>query len=306
MHPLEVQGLSKRYGAVAALAAFDLEVDYGEVVGLIGPNGAGKTTAMRAILGLIAPDEGAVRLDGVVLEGVARSNRIGALIDRPAVYPHLSGMENLSIAATALNLEAKAARQACSRLISELGLESVAGRSTRTYSTGLRQRLGIALALLGDARVVILDEPAIGLDPEGISLVRRVVRELAAGGRAVLLSSHMLDEIEHACDRVVILVGGKVVAQGKPGDLAGAGTDLMVGFASQDEADRAGTSLIGARIEFIASGRRLVLTGRGTDGPAIGELLAAHHLFPAELTAITPKLEDVFFEITRAVDEINR
>lgn len=297
MYALEIRGLAKRYGAVAALTGVDLDADYGEVVGLIGPNGAGKTTTMRALLGLVRADAGTIRYDGIGLVGVARASDVGALVDRPAVYPYLSAIDNLRVAEMALGAAHVLPAFAGAQMITLLGLESVARRPIRTYSTGQRQRLGIALALLGGPRVVVLDEPGNGLDPEGIVFVRRLVRDLASQGRAVVLSSHLLSEVEKVCNRVVMLIRGQVVAQGRPDDLVGGRRDLALRFATANQAQRAAIVLAAAGIGVRPLGERMILPNRGDEGPAIAELLAGDQLFPSELSAITSRLEDVFFEI---------
>lgn len=302
MRALEVQGLAKRYGSVVALDGIDFDVGEGEIVGLLGPNGSGKTTTMRAILGLIASDRGEIRINGVRLEGTARSDRVGALVDRPAIYPHLTGAQNLTATAVALGLGRIAAAAAVRRLVVLLGLDAVEQRGVSSYSTGLRQRLGIALALLGDAKLIILDEPTNGLDPEGIAFVRTLIRELASEGRSVLLSSHLLDEVEHACDRVVIIVRGKVVAVGRPTDLVGSGIDLTIAFASGSEAQAAAVVLGSAGIDARVSASALLVPARGTEGAAVGRLLAENGLFPTELRSSNRRLEDLFLEITSAGD----
>jgi ABC-2 type transport system ATP-binding protein len=253
---------------------------------------------MRALLGLVRPDGGAVRFDGVPLAGVARASHVGALVDRPAVYPYLSAIDNLRVAAMALGIDHGAEPSAGVRMIGLLGLDALADRPVRTFSTGQRQRLGIALALLGEPPVVLLDEPVNGLDPEGIAFVRALLRELARGGRAVLLSSHLLAEVEQVCDRVVMLLSGRVVAQGAPAELAGGRRDLLLRFGSPADAGHAVTVLRAAGMEVREVDGRLVLPGRGGDGSAIAELLAASRIFPGEIAAGAGRLEDAFFELT--------
>jgi ABC-2 type transport system ATP-binding protein len=211
---VRVRGLTKVYGARTAVDRIDLEVPAGTVFGLLGQNGAGKTTTIRMLLGLVAPTAGEVRLFGRDMPGerLALLPRIGCLVEGPAFYPYLTARKNLALLG-ALSGGVDAARvQAC---LERVGLGDRGDDLYRGFSTGMRQRLGIASALLHDPALVILDEPVNGLDPPAILLVRKLIRDLAEReGKTVLVSSHLLHEVEVSCDRVAIIEKGRVVAHG--------------------------------------------------------------------------------------------
>jgi ABC-2 type transport system ATP-binding protein len=293
---LQAVGLTKRFGSVHALVGLDLDLAYGQVVGLIGPNGAGKTTAIRAMLGLVHPDAGEVLLDGVALDGVAAPTHIGAMVDRPGVYPYLSGRRNLQIAMIASRADGGPDGEV-DRLLDLVGLTSLSHRRVRTYSAGERQRLGVALGLVGDPPVLILDEPASGLDPRGIANLRVLLRGLAADGRAILLSSHLLDEVEQICDQVSIVDAGRVVASGTPSALRGSSLDLSVTFATEAQAAAAFALLDNGAATVSMSDSAVVVQGV-TDPEAISRALWQAGLFPTELKRVQGRLEQAFFELT--------
>jgi ABC-2 type transport system ATP-binding protein len=210
---VQTRGLGKRFGTRTALDSVDLEVPRGCAFGFLGANGAGKTTLIRLLLGLAEPTAGRMRLLGRDLPGerAAALARVGAIIEEPRFHPHLSGRENLQVHAAARE------RSACERIdgaLARVGLTARAGDRVKTYSLGMRQRLGVARCLLSDPELLILDEPMNGLDPAGILEFRRLIRELVDEGRSVLLSSHLLDEVEKTCDVAAIVDQGRVVAQG--------------------------------------------------------------------------------------------
>jgi ABC-2 type transport system ATP-binding protein len=210
---IETRGLGKRFGARAALDSVDLEVPRGVAFGFLGANGAGKTTLIRLLLGLAKPTSGTMRLLGHDLPGgsAAALARVGAIIEEPRFHPHLSGRENLHVHAAARD---RAAHDRVDAAIARVGLAARADEKVKTYSLGMRQRLGVARCLLSDPELLILDEPMNGLDPAGILEFRNLIRELVDEGRTVLLSSHLLDEVEKTCDVVAIVDEGRVVAQG--------------------------------------------------------------------------------------------
>jgi ABC-2 type transport system ATP-binding protein len=219
---VQTDDLGKRFGTRAALEGVDLEVPRGSAFGFLGPNGAGKTTLIRLLLGLAEPSAGRMRLLGHDLPAgrVAALARVGAIIEEPRFHPHLTGRENLDVHAAARD------RSAHARVDGALGRVGLAGRAedrVKTYSLGMRQRLGIARCLLADPELLILDEPMNGLDPAGILEFRRLIRELVGEGRTVLLSSHLLDEVEKTCDVAAIVDQGRVVAQGSIHELVRGG-----------------------------------------------------------------------------------
>jgi ABC-2 type transport system ATP-binding protein len=204
-----LEDVTKTFGVVRALQDVTLRVRFGQVYGILGPNGAGKTTMLRALLGLVRCDAGTVRVLGRPPADSQALRRIGALIESPAFVPQLSGRVNLRVLARARALH----DNEVSRVLRAVGMEEAADRRVAGYSLGMRQRLGVAAAMLGDPWLLILDEPTNGLDPDGMAWMRALIREL--GGRAtVLLSSHLLGEVQQVCDRVVVLDKGKVVAEG--------------------------------------------------------------------------------------------
>jgi ABC-2 type transport system ATP-binding protein len=215
---LSTHGLSKRYGSRPAVRDLDLEVRRGEVFGFLGPNGAGKTTTIRMALGLVRPTSGRVELLGLdVREHRAEVlPRVGALVETPALYPYLSGRQNLRAFAHMLGGVPDA------RLDEVLEVVGLAGRQrdkVRSYSMGMKQRLGVAVALLNDPELLILDEPANGLDPAGIVEMRDLLRQLAAAGKTVFVSSHVLAEVQQICDRVAIINQGRLVREATVADL---------------------------------------------------------------------------------------
>jgi ABC-2 type transport system ATP-binding protein len=219
---VQTRGLGKTFGTRMALDSVDLEVPRGCAFGFLGANGAGKTTLIRMLLGLAQPTSGTMRLLGRELparraEALAR---VGAIVEEPRFHPHLSGRENLAVHAAARGPEAVARIDAA---LARLGLSARADDKVKTYSLGMRQRLGVARCLLPDPELLILDEPMNGLDPAGILEFRGFLRELVDEGRTVLLSSHLLDEVEKTCDYAAIVDQGRVVAQGAIGELVGGG-----------------------------------------------------------------------------------
>jgi ABC-2 type transport system ATP-binding protein len=220
---IETRGLGKTFGARAALESVDLVVPRGVAFGFLGANGAGKTTLIRLLLGLAQPTSGSMRVLGHDLPaGRAEAlARVGAIIEEPRFHPHLTGRENLHVHAAARD---GAARGRIDASLARVGLAARADDKVKTYSLGMRQRLGVARCLLGDPELLILDEPLNGLDPAGILEMRRLIREFVDEGRTVLLSSHLLDEVEKTCDVAAIVDQGKVVAQGTIHELVNGGT----------------------------------------------------------------------------------
>jgi ABC-2 type transport system ATP-binding protein len=219
---VQTQGLGKRFGTRAALDSVDLEVPRGCAFGFLGANGAGKTTLIRLLLGLAEPTSGSMRVLGRDLPGdrAAALARVGAIIEEPRFHPHLSGRENLHIHAAARD---RAAHDRIETSLERVGLGARAGDKVKSYSLGMRQRLGVARCLLSDPELLILDEPLNGLDPAGILEMRGLIRDLVAEGRSVLLSSHLLDEVERTCDYAAIVDQGRVIAQGAIHELVNGG-----------------------------------------------------------------------------------
>ena len=289
---VEVSGLTKRYGDTLAVDGVDLTVLPGEVYGFLGPNGAGKTTTLRILTGLIAPTSGRVRVLGgwPGESGVLR--RTGSMIESPAFYPYLSGLDNLRLLAE----YAGVSRQ---RIDEVLELVDLADRATdrfSTYSLGMKQRLGVAAALLKDPELVILDEPTNGLDPAGMRDMRRLIRELGSDGRTVLLSSHLLGEVQQICDRVGIINSGRMVAEHNVEELRGE-QELVVRATPRDAAQSVLTDFLGAGTVHLYDDtlRVKVDPGRAAE---VNRVLVEAGIAVSELHSTERALEDIFFELT--------
>jgi ABC-2 type transport system ATP-binding protein len=300
---VEMVGVTKWYGRGGggrfALDGLDLVVPSGGgVFGVLGRNGAGKTTALRCLLGLVRPTSGVCKVLGADISSELHRviSRIGALIETPGLSPSLTGRRNLALLARLDRIGADGVERA----LRSAGLAERADDPVATYSLGMRQRLGIAAALLRDPEVVVLDEPANGLDPAGIAEIRRLLVSLAAEGRTVIVSSHLLDEAEKMCDRVAVIDAGRCVAVGPIGDLlasAGAG-GVLVGVADL-RAARLALAAAGLNVTIV-DGRLRVSCPAG-DAARVTELLAAERLFVNELRYDTPTLEAFFFGLTAPV-----
>ena len=298
---IEATGLRKRYGTVAALDGLDLTVDEGDVVGLLGPNGAGKTTALRILVGLVKADAGTVTIAGEAVDrGWVAGERVGAMVSSPVFYPSLSGTDNLRVLTAAWGWPRTRADTRIVEALRLVDLTGAAQRAAKGYSTGMRQRLGIALALLADPPTLILDEPVNGLDPAGIVEIRDLVIALASGGRTILISSHLLTEVEKTCDRVTIVDHGRILATGTPSSLAGGGERFDVRLPVAADAAGARHALEGSGFEVSvddAAPHALSVTG-APDGAAIARALATVDAFPDELIRRRDSLEDVFLRLT--------
>src|SRR5438309_10858545 len=249
---VETSGLTKRFGERVAVDNVELRVPRGSAFGYLGPNGAGKTTLIRMLLGLTKASAGKMRLLGrpVPEERAAALARVGAIVEEPRFHSHLTGRENLSVIAAAREPEA---HDRIDGALARVGLSQRADERVKRYSLGMRQRLGVARSLLADPELLILDEPTNGLDPAGIHEFRDMIRGFVAEGRTVLLSSHLLDEVDKSCDAVAIVHRGQVVAQGPIAELAAGGRQTILIATSDDEQALA---LLSARrgVESVASG----------------------------------------------------
>ncbi|MFI6286805.1 ABC transporter ATP-binding protein [Streptomyces sp. NPDC051018] len=239
---IETRGLTKRYrGGQPAVDRLDLTVPAGSVFGFLGPNGSGKTTTIRMLMGLIEPTAGSATVLGGTMPGAVRSvlPQVGALIEGPALYGFLNGRDNLlryDSADPTADPRTRKARVAAA--LDRVGLTPVAGKKAKAYSLGMKQRLGLASALLRPRRLLVLDEPTNGLDPQGMREIRSLVRELAADGTTVFLSSHLLDEIEQVCTHAAVMARGRLLIQGPVADLA-AGTRGRLTVVTPDTGDAA-------------------------------------------------------------------
>jgi ABC-2 type transport system ATP-binding protein len=300
---LAAHQLSKNYGSRPAVNQLDLEVHRGEIFGFLGPNGAGKTTTIRMALGLVRPTSGRVDLLGldVSRHGAEVLPRVGALVEAPALYGYMSGRDNLRAFASVLG------GVPGRRLDEVLELVDLDGRQkdrVKSYSMGMKQRLGLAAALLHDPELLVLDEPANGLDPAGIIEMRDLMRRLAAAGKTIFVSSHVLAEVQQICDRVAIINLGRLVRVAPVADLVGAHGEFAVRIESPERAlglVRAQPWGAAARIEDGA----LVTTsptGRGRD---LVQFLAQAGLWPDALGERQHDLEEIFLELTSANGGVN-
>jgi ABC-2 type transport system ATP-binding protein len=299
--PVKARGLVKRYKEVLAVDHIDLNVQAGDVYGFLGPNGAGKTTTLRMALGLIAPTEGTVELFGrdPMREGARALAGVAGFVEAPRFYPYLSGRKNLELLA-ALDGDGAAAR--IDEVLEIVELAPRAAHRVAGYSHGMRQRLGIASALLRQPQLLILDEPATGLDPAGMRDMRRLIRRLADDGITVLLSSHQLPEVQELCDRVAIVDSGRVVYEGALSDLrrqGGAGYRLR----TVDDARALEVVRTQAGVEHALADEHGV--GFQADERAVAELSLALGRAGIGILVLTPELatlEDLFFRLTEDRD----
>jgi ABC-2 type transport system ATP-binding protein len=298
---IEIEGLLKEYrrlrgGRTLAVDGLDLEVPEGGVFGFLGPNGAGKTTTIRCLLGLVAPSAGRLRLlDADVPRGLPTSiRRVGSIVETPALFPRFSGRRNLEIVGRIDGIGGAAIDAAIERV----GLAGRAGDLVKTYSLGMKQRLGIAAALLKDPAVLVLDEPANGLDPAGIVEVRQLLRSLGAEGRTVFVSSHILSEIQQTADRVAIIARGRLVTSGPVADVLAArgGEGLVVKLADLAAGHEV---LVAAGIETTMGDHALRVALAARDSERVSRTLAERGLYVTELRPDEVDLETVFLELTR-------
>jgi ABC-2 type transport system ATP-binding protein len=290
---IEFNGLSKRFGKVQAVHDLSFSVEFGRVTGFLGPNGAGKSTTLRTLLGLIHPNAGTATFGGVRYEQLPHpSSQVGAVLEEASFHPGRSGRNHLRILAAAG--DHPAARVA--EVLDQVGLSGAADRRVKGYSMGMRQRLAIAAALLGDPDVLILDEPANGLDPPGIRWMRELLRHEAGRGRAVLVSSHLLSEVAQSVDDIVVISHGVLRGSGPLEQVLG-GNDAPVTRVRAREAERL-AGLLRAQDHVVEPEGDGALLVRGAVPEAVGEVAAEHRVALAELVAVSRSLEDAFFELT--------
>ncbi len=289
---VRVRGLTKRYGAVLAVDGLNLVVRRAEVYGFLGPNGAGKTTTLRMLVGLVRPSAGTAEVAGAAPGSPASLARVGAMVETPALYPYLSGRENLDL----LALQAGVPRRRVAHVLAIVGLTSRGDDHFSAYSLGMKQRLGVAAALLKDPDLLLLDEPTNGLDPMGIAEMRTLLRDLAADGKAVLLSSHQLTEVEQICDRVGVIFRGRLVREGTVGELRGA-CRLLIRATPVHEAETSLVGLFGRDRVTVAHGE-LRVDAAPEEAPRVSRHLIASGVDLHELRRDERSLEDVFLSLS--------
>jgi ABC-2 type transport system ATP-binding protein len=294
MTMIEVRGLTKRYGPDTVVDDLSFTVEAGQVTGFLGPNGAGKTTTMRMIVGLAAPDRGSVTVGGRrYADFPVPLTEVGALLDAGAVHGGRKAYDHLLALAASNGLP----RRRVGEVLARTGMEAAAGKRAGGFSLGMRQRLGIAAALLGDPRVLIFDEPVNGLDPEGIRWVRDLMRSLAGEGRAVLVSSHLMGEMARTADHLVVVGRGRLIADTSVGELmrsAGGGTVLV-----RVSDPGALTVRLAAAGATVREGLEASLVVSGMTAEDVGKLAAYHGLVLSELTPQRASLEDAFMALTK-------
>ena len=289
---IEIQNLRKRYGRTVAVDGLSFTVAPGKVTGFVGPNGAGKSTTMRVILGLDAPDEGSALVGGRPYQRLRCPLRqVGALLDAAAFHPGRRAGDHLLWIAQSNGIP----RRRVNQVLELVGLASAARRRAGGFSLGMRQRLGIAGALLGDRPVLLFDEPVNGLDPEGIRWIRRLLRSLAAEGRAVLVSSHLMGELEGSADHLVVIGRGRLVADVAVRDLlaAASGDRVCVRTERRSEA----MAVLAGAGATVAAGDRAALTVSGLPAERIAVLLGEHGVPFSELSAHRATLEEAYMEL---------
>jgi ABC-2 type transport system ATP-binding protein len=290
---VEVEHISKQFGAVNAVCDLSFAVVPGSVTGFLGPNGSGKTTTLRMILGLVTPDAGRATINGLGYWQLGAPGRVvGAVLEAQGFHPKRSAREHLRVFTTAIGLPPGRADE----LLGLVGLASAANRKVGGFSLGMRQRLALATALLGDPRVLILDEPANGLDPEGIAWLRNFLRAFAAGGRTVLVSSHLLAELEQTVDDVVIISAGRTVYYGPLANLRPSGAARV--YVTPADSGALATALRAAGITDLQTAPDGRLVVGGSDTRRIGDIAARAGVATYGMTSEQADLEQIYFRLT--------
>ena len=296
---IQTDGLTKRYGRILAVDGLSLDVPRGRIFGLLGPNGSGKTTLMSMLLGLVRPTAGSFSLFGTPPGGGGLErhlHRIGALIETPTFYPYLSGRNNL---AYFQGISGRGNPAELDSLLERVGLGGRGGDKFQTYSLGMKQRLGLAYTLLGDPELLVLDEPTNGMDPAGMAEVRGLIRGLADENRTVILSSHLLNEVEMVCDSVAILSHGRLIAQGDVSELLQERGQPQVRLRTTDDAKAHEILNALAWVDSVSADNGYLLAG--VDAARSWEITAAlsrNEVYVAEMTPAQMSLEQYFLDVT--------
>jgi ABC-type multidrug transport system ATPase subunit len=293
-HVIETSLLTKKYGDVIAVDQLSLRVPRGGVFGFLGPNGSGKTTTMGMLLGLVHPTSGEARIFGDPARHPATLRRVGAMVESPTFYPYMTGRANLQYFQ---GVSRHGSASEVDRLLEVVDLGKRAESKYATYSLGMKQRLGIACALLGDPELVFLDEPTNGLDPAGVVEIRELIRQLGTGGRTVVLSSHLLAETELVCDHVAVLARGKLIVQGNIKELLHEKDSFWLGTTDDAAARRLLSALPAVGKVAIGDGE-LVVTAPPVKAAEITKALAQAGIYVTKLVPIRHTLESFFMEIT--------
>ena len=291
---IQTQGLTKKYGSIVAVDGLSMEVPRGRIFGLLGPNGSGKTTTLSILLGLTRQTSGNFSLFGGGGSHTDALHRIGAIVETPAFYPYLSGRRNL---AYFQGITGKGNRAELDSLLDTVGLGTRAGDKFQNYSLGMKQRLGLAYALLGDPEILILDEPTNGMDPAGMAEIRDLVRRLGTGGRTVLLSSHLLHEVEMVCDSVAILSRGKLIAQGDVSELVKSGEQVQLRTTDDAKAKEV-LSMVDWVSEVEEEEGYLVASAPSNRSGELTAALSGAGVYVTEMMPRAKSLEQYFLEVT--------
>jgi ABC-type multidrug transport system ATPase subunit len=295
---VSTERLTKTFGPRTAVDAVDLTVRRGEVYGFLGPNGAGKTTTLRMLLGLVRPTSGRATVHGLRPGDPAAVARTGSLVEGPGFYPYLSGRENLRVLARYRGL----ADRAVDRVLERVDLADRGRDRFKAYSLGMKQRLGVAAALLGEPDLLVLDEPTNGLDPAGMADMRSLLVDVAAGGQTVLLSSHLLAEVQEICDRIGIISGGRLLVESTVADLRGS-TGIRLVARPLDRALAVAMAVLGDDAVEV-DGTALRVAGSAEQAPELARALVGAGVDITELVPMERSLEDVFFDLTRTTEEV--
>jgi ABC-type multidrug transport system ATPase subunit len=291
---VEARNLTKRYpGGVLAVNGLNLTVRRGEVYGFLGPNGAGKTTTLRMLTGLMQPTAGTATVVGSTPGSPHSLSRLGALIEAPAFWPYLSGRDNLRLLAR----YCRVSDRRVSAVLDEVEMSNVANRQAGAYSTGMKQRLGVAAALLKDPELLILDEPTSGLDPQGMADFRTLITRIGQGQRTVLLSSHLLGEVEQTCSRIGIISAGRMVVEGTIDEIRGS-SHLRVRAEPATRALNALVPLFGADRVTAGSGGTIMVTVDASRASEVTRCLVTAGVSVTEVRLVERSLEEVFMELT--------
>lgn len=291
---LEFAGLTKRFGTISAVADLTCSIQPGRITAFLGPNGAGKTTTLRMLLGLIRPTSGSATIGGRRYDELAHPlHTVGAVLEATGFHPGRTGAAHLAVYAQAAGI----ARSRVDEVLELVGLTHAAGRKVGGYSLGMRQRLGVAFALLGDPGVLVLDEPTNGLDPEGIRWMRSFLRTLAAEGRTILVSSHLLAEVQQTVDAALIISGGRLVFEGSLADLAYQEVPVTLVDAPDRGALVAPLEGSAVPLEHLRTGIQV----QGLDAASVGAIAASAGVALSALTDRGPALEEIFLEYVNGI-----
>ena len=297
MSVIETTGLTKRFRRTLAVDAIDFQVEQGQVFGFLGPNGSGKTTTIGMLLGIIRPTGGSMKLFGGGSPGElhAARQRIGATLEQPNFYPYLSGLDNLKIVARVKRRGQKEIDEA----LETVGLTQRRRDEYRTYSLGMKQRLALAATMVGDPELVILDEPANGLDPEGMREIRDIITGFAQRGKTVFLSSHLLWEVERTCTHAAVIAKGRILAQGTVKALTSGAARVELAAPDLGKLRTAVAGFPGI-VSAIVDGNLVVAELKGDDAAELNKYLAGQGIFVSHLAVKQKSLEDAFLELTGA------